>query len=252
MSTGPGTAQLFISSNDSQRKHVFQIAWFGKATPRLVPSSVELSPRVGETAARDVEISYPGGESAGHLTFVGASALPDGVTVELESEDPCALRAIPGMGASPRQAPSLVVGKAVLRVNGLALRKSPTTATSNIVVRQRGVTYNLPFTITVKPHQGLHARPRGLLFTASSPDRLQRLKRQCIVSSDSARPGRLEVVRKPSFLSVDLEPSVDSDRQTVLTASVTEAPPPGLKESEVLLRNADGDEVAIQVHASCN
>ncbi|MHB1557828.1 MAG: hypothetical protein ACYC61_10130 [Isosphaeraceae bacterium] len=245
---GSGSAQLFIVTDDPDSEHVVHLSWFGKSTPRLIPWSVEISQRASGVAVQEIEISYSGGESGGGMTFLGASGLPDGVTVEQVSDDPYAIRAIPGLGVSPNEALSLVVGKSMLRLKSIATRNPAPTATCTISVRHRGVEYKLPLTIAVVSHVGLRAKPRSLLFAASSLDRLTRLERISIISADSKDDGRLEVVRKPAFLDVKLEKANGSDLQTRLLASFSAPPPPGLKEAEILLRNASGTEVRVPVY----
>ena len=248
---GPGSAQVFIESNDPQKKHVIRLGWFGKSTPRLVPSSLEISQRIGETIIRDLEIAYPGGGPEEHLTFLGASDLPAEMTLQLVSDDPHAIRAIPGLGVSPNEAPSLIVGKTVLRLSCVATRTTAPATTCIVNVRHRNFDYKLPLTIAVRTHQGLIARPRALLFTSSRLDKLKEQKRSSIVRSDSKEGRRLEVVRKPFFLDVKLDSTQGSSLAT-LTARLSASPPTGLRDSDILLKSANGDEVVIPVYITCD
>ncbi len=183
------------------------------------------------------------------MTFLGASDLPDGLTLELVSEEPNAIRAIPGLGVSPKEAPYLVVGKAILRLKSVSPKESPAT-TCTVNVRQRGVDYRLPLTIAVDVQQGLRAKPDRLLFSASRLDGLKRIKRKTIIYSDTKDGGRLEVLRRPLYLDINLARAQSPTLETTMTARVLSSPPTGSREDEIVLRNSRGTEITIPVYIS--
>ncbi len=243
---GPGSARLQIGHNAPTREHVIQLTWFGKTAPRLVTSSVEISQRIGQSAIRELEISYPGGDQGSSLEYLGASGLPEGATLEITAQDPAALRTIPGLGTTPYEAPSLVVGRAVLRFTSAASRKTPIRTTCTIKVRQHDSVYELPLAIAIATHQGLRASPERLLFTATSFDRLRRIERKILVEAEGADIVDLSVARKPDFIKAGLAPA-GSDSKRSLTVRVTERPPTDTKPCEIVLKNKSGSSLTIPV-----
>ena len=245
VSPGPGAARLSIADNDPGKERLVQLSWFGRSPPRLLPPSLEISQRLGETATREFEISYAGGDSSTALKFLGGFKLPKGMSIEIMSDDPYAIRAIPGLGVG-NNAPAPVVGKAVFRLSSSVAQEQSLFATCIVKVSHRGVEYQLPLSITLSTHGALQAKPEQLLFTANSLDRLKRIERKATIRSDTAIGCRLEVVRKPPFVEVSLAPA-GSDSQAALTVRVIAAPPAGVKQDEIVLTSAAGAELVIPV-----
>jgi hypothetical protein len=245
---GPGSARLFIAGNDQVQEHVVHLTWFGKSTPKILPPLLHISKRSDETAVRDIEISYPGGASGGHLTLLGAHDLPEGVSLEEVSDDPFAIRAIPGFGAAPNEAPWLIVGKALLKLKCSGSVRGSITRACTVNVEQRGVKHQLPLTIIVDCDEGLRAKPQRLLFSANSIDELKRLQRKTTVSSDTDGDAQLEIVEKPPYLDVHLTKRTDSPRETTLAARVLSPPPTGQQKAEVVVRNSGGAQIKIPIY----
>ncbi len=246
VSPGVGSASLSITLSGAETR-IVHLEWQGKSPPRLVSPEIEIAQRTGEGASQEVEVSYAGGDGS-DLRFLGALGLPDDVTVELVADDPFAIRPTPGLGVG-KNPPPPVVGKAVLRLKSSATRAHVSSTTCTLKVRLRGVEYELPLLVGVKVHDGIQARPEKLFFSGRGWDRLKNVDRRAIVSTSGVRIDQLGVSRKPSFLEVSLA-SVGSPPVATLTARVTAAPPTGLSQDAIILKDRRGAELLIPVLVS--
>lgn len=250
VSAGPGSTNLSIFSNDPDGDRAIHLEWFGTCLPTLVPSSITISEPSTGVAVHELEITYPGGEPRQSLSFLGAANLPDGVRLEVVSENPSAIRAIPGLGVSPRQAPYATVGRTLLKLTASAQLNAPASAECLVRVIHRGVTHNLPLAITIRPHRGLSATPDRLLFSATDFSTLMRIRRRTRVHLGASAGRRIEVVQKPDFLAVELETQGSAPLDVALTVSVKSAPPIGSSTERIVLKSAGGPGLVLPVLVS--
>jgi len=247
--SGPGGADLTVATDSPGEPKKLRLRWFGKSNPTLLPDALAIRVKAGDAASCRVEASYAAGDPPIPLEFVGVMGLPDGSRAEIVENNPAAIRAIPGVSASPNSSPSPFVGKAKLRFD-LPPTSTPGSSTYACTVkfRQRGKAIDLPFKMYVKVDEGLRAAPESLLFSAGDFEALKQVRRKVVLTSDA--PGdRFEVVEKPAYLNVELAPKdVGSATRAILTASITAPPPSGEADGRLILQDSSGRRITVALY----
>ena len=244
---GPGGAVLTLETNAPGNSKLIHLRWFGKSSPTIQPNALEVRLKVHDTASRRIEVSYPAGDPPIPMKFLGASGLPAGASLVLESDDPRAIVATPGLNASPTAAASPYVGRSILRLN-LPPADSPGTISSNCLVHVElvGKSFELPLDLLVKVDEGIRAKPAFLMFSGDDFESLKKITRKVMISSEADLNG-IAIVEKPDFLHATLSTSGGASPTMVLTARVASPPPSDQGDRRIVLQDSSGKQVSVAV-----
>ena len=244
---GPHTGALAVFSNDPAARHDLRLNWTGQTGPLLASGTITLAGRPGETLEQTVAINYPSRSDNEPLSFLGANGLGDDVAVELIRDDPTAIEAIFGLSTSARWSPSAFLGQAEIRVKAVAPAKPGVRVSSGTIqVEHRGLVYPLPLTLRVEAASGLRCKPDLFLISGTSAEALRATDYKAVLTSET-RGDRFEVIRKPEYLDVTVEPDPQDTARTTLAVRVMLPTPVGSSREQILLRTDSGKEISIPV-----
>ena len=246
---GPGGTVLNLTTNAPEDSPPIRVRWFGKSVPRLLISALDVTQKVGVAAMRQVEVSYPAGDPPVPLELVGVDGLPTGMRVQLVQNNPVAIRAIPGVSASLHTAPSPFVGEATLQID-LPTPSKPGKSAYGALIKfsQRGRIIEVPLKVSLQVDEGLRRQPGSLLFSASDPEALTRLRRRAVILSDQP-DDQFTVAEKPSYLDVTLKTqTVGATTRGDLSATINAAPPAGEPTPHLVLEDSSGRRVAVDLY----
>lgn len=238
---GPGSATLTLNSNDPAGPHQVTVAWFGSGVPSLIPQNLTISAYAGEQFEREVEVTYPGGDSKTPIDIIEVRGLPEEYSLELTTNEPNA------MEGSPILSQVRVVGKAVLRLRGITPPEAgELRAEVVVVVEQRGKRYELPLGLRVSAHDGIIATPPKLFLSSIGFDRLKQQDKKIILRLQGS-PDGLSVVQVPPYLSAELPNNPASPDTVLMKVSFAAPPPAGLTRDELVVQDGAGGRVIIPI-----